>query len=96
MYVVTVDFTLKPRVLSSFLSLMITNAKKSREEEPGCHYFDVCHDQKSTDHVFLYEVYEDRAAFDAHLASAHFKEFDVAVRDMILNKQVHDYVRLSG
>jgi quinol monooxygenase YgiN len=47
------------------------NATATREREPGCRQFDVC---TSADDglVFLYEVYDDRAAFDAHLAAPHF------------------------
>jgi len=38
--------------------------------------------------MMLYEVYSDRGAFDAHLASAHFIDFDETVRDWIIDKQV--------
>jgi (4S)-4-hydroxy-5-phosphonooxypentane-2,3-dione isomerase len=34
------------------------------------------------------EVYDDRAAFDAHLAAAHFKRFDAAVAPMVASKAV--------
>jgi autoinducer 2-degrading protein len=36
--------------------------------------------------VFLYEVYENRAAFDAHLTSAHFRSFDATFVGMIDSK----------
>ena len=54
---------------------MLANAKVSRETEPGCRQFDVCV-EADTGRTFLYELYDDRAAFEAHLASAHFKAFD--------------------
>ncbi|MEM7522936.1 MAG: antibiotic biosynthesis monooxygenase [Pseudomonadota bacterium] len=38
--------------------------------------------------MFLYEVYDDAAAFDAHLASDHFKDFDAAVAPMVAAKTV--------
>lgn len=85
MYVVTVTFRLHPGQMDAFLPLMTANAATSRGQEPGCHQFDICWDG---DEIFLYEVYEDRAAFDAHLQSVHFKRFDAAVADLIADKKV--------
>ncbi|NOC94250.1 putative quinol monooxygenase [Ruegeria sp. HKCCD6604] len=90
MFAVTVTFTLKPGTTDTFLPLMVENASTSLREEPGCHQFDVCLvDDPET--VFLYEVYEDAAAFGVHLESPHFKSFDAAVADMIEAKVVHQY-----
>jgi (4S)-4-hydroxy-5-phosphonooxypentane-2,3-dione isomerase len=43
------------------------------------------------DTVFLWEIYDDRAAFDAHLASRHFRDFDRATADMVRTKTVTFY-----
>jgi len=45
--------------------------------------------------VFLYEIYRDRGAFDAHLASAHFQSFDAATRPMVASKQVASWRLLA-
>ncbi len=95
MYVITVDFTIFTEHLATFMSLMLENARISRETEPGCRRFDVCRDPARPEHVFLYELYDDHAAFDAHLAAAHFKEFDGAVKVMVASKAVHAY-ELAG
>jgi autoinducer 2-degrading protein len=91
MYVITVDFTIHAKDLAAFMPLMRENARISRESEPGCRHFDVCGDPAQPEHVFLYEVYDDRAAFDAHLAAAHFKDFDAAVKSMFASKAVRAY-----
>ena len=88
MYAVTVKFEIKPGMKSEFMPLMIENAQTSLRTETGCHQFDICH---SGNAVFLYEVYEDRSAFDLHLNTAHFLCFDDAVTDMILGKHVETY-----
>jgi quinol monooxygenase YgiN len=54
----------------------------------GCRQFDVCVDPADKASVFLYEIYDDRGAFDAHLAAAHFKRFDAAVGPMVASKAV--------
>lgn len=88
MYVIVVDFKIKPERLAEFMPLMLENARASRETEPGCRVFDVCADPKKETSVFLYEVYDDRAAFDEHLDSPHFKRFDAAVASMVASKTV--------
>jgi len=96
MYVITVEFTIHPDHLAAFMPLMLENARISRETEPGCRRFDVCRDPAQPEHVFLYELYDDRAAFDAHLAAAHFKVFDGAVKAMVASKAVHAYELASA
>jgi quinol monooxygenase YgiN len=95
MYVVTVEFDIQPARLEEFLPLMRENASASRAGEPGCRQFDVCADPARPASIFLYELYDDRGAFEAHLASAHFRRFDEAVRDMVLNKRVRTLQRLE-
>ncbi len=95
MFVVAVTFQIKPGQTNSFLPLMMDNAKASLDKEPGCVQFDVCVDEAEGDKVFLYELYVDRAAFDLHLASNHFIEFDRAVAPMIETKQVQTFTRVS-
>lgn len=90
MIAVTVAFRLRPGRMPDFLPLMIENARISRRAEPGCHDFDVCRGE-APDSVFLYETYEDEAAFRAHLQSGHFRSFDAAVSDMVADKTVRIY-----
>ncbi len=88
MFAVTVLFRIKPERLSDFLPLMIENARASRTNEAGCQQFDVCRDG---DTIFLYEIYDDETAFETHLATPHFKVFDRAVADMVIDKQLRVY-----
>ncbi len=90
MYAVTVHFTLKSGQHAAFLPLMVENARTSLREESGCLQFDVLRGA-SDDVVFLYEIYTDRAAFDLHLQSAHFKSFDAAVGDMVADKIIQTF-----
>ncbi len=94
MYVIVVDFEIRPDHLADFLPLMRENAMASVHEEDGCHQFDVCQDPGTPHHIFLYEVYDDRAAFEAHLASPHFRRFDAATAGMLVSKNVRALNRL--
>lgn len=93
--VIIVHFTIRPGCEAPFLTLMQDNAAKSVALEPGCHRFDVAasDDQRQ---VFLYEVYEDGAAFDHHLVAAHYLAFDRASREMVLEKTVQRFTLLAG
>lgn len=95
MYVVSVDFRIKPEFIAAFRERMIANATASREKEPGCLQFDVCIDPVAGECIYLYEIYTDRAAFEAHLASAHFKAFDREVAGWLAGKTIRIYERID-
>jgi len=86
-YVIAVTFILHPGVMEKFMPLMLDNAQKSRTLEAGCDRFDVCA-PTGEERVFLYEIYQDEAAFAAHLKMPHFLEFDAATRAMIKERKV--------
>lgn len=73
---------------AAFRSLVDANARASVRTEPGCRRFDVIEPLGEPDRVLLYEIYDDRAAFDAHCRAAHFLAFDAASRDLVATKQV--------
>jgi quinol monooxygenase YgiN len=72
MYVLVVDFVVKPEHVEAFTAEIRKNAHASRETEPGCRQFDVCVAPDDPAKIVLYEVYDDKAAFEAHLKTAHF------------------------
>ncbi len=87
MYVVCVTFEILPQHFPAFQRAVLQQAKNSLEREPDCQLFDVC-SNVSANSVFLYEQYTDRAAFDDHLHSAHFLDFDAQTRPWVQNKRV--------
>jgi (4S)-4-hydroxy-5-phosphonooxypentane-2,3-dione isomerase len=87
-YVVLVDFRLKAGARAAFRELVEANARQSAREEPGCARFDVVAPEGADDSIFLYEIYKDRAAFEAHLRSAHYARFDAASADHVVSKSV--------
>ena len=87
-FAITVDFTLKPGSMASFRKLIDKNAQDSCALEPGCSRFDVLVPKDGVDRVFLYEIYADRAAFDAHLLTAHFEVFNRESEALVLSKKV--------
>ena len=90
-FVITVDFRLKPGAMAQFRRLIDANAIASCHEEPGCRRFDVLAPEDEPDRVFLYEIYDDKPAFDAHLKTAHFAQFNRDSAELVLSKTVASY-----
>lgn len=91
-YVITVAFEVEEAERQRFLDLVCGNAAASLAREPGCLRFDVLvPDEEGEPQVLLYEIYEDRAAFQAHLDSAHFRSFDEATRSAVRRKTVREH-----
>lgn len=88
MYVVIVDFKLKPEYTNAFHACIDVNARASVADEPGCQQFDVCVDPQDRTSIFLYEIYDDRAAFEAHLKTPHFAVFDKESAPWVASKVV--------
>lgn len=88
MFAVAVTFWVAPERVSDFRALMIAQAKNSLALEPACRRFDVWTDPNQPTRFFLYELYDDAAAFDVHLASDHFKTFAAAISPMIAHREI--------
>jgi autoinducer 2-degrading protein len=96
MYVVIVFFEIKPAHVAAFRTAMLTNARSSLEKERGCRQFDVAEDPLLPGSFFLYEIYDDEAAFRAHLEMAHYAEFATRVEPWVASKKVLTYRLISG
>lgn len=95
MFAVVVTFEIEGTEFADFMPLMKANAATSLSDEPGCHQFDVCTDPAKPNHVFLYELYTDKAAFDVHLNSPHFKKFGTTTKHMIVDKTLNTYTEVT-
>jgi (4S)-4-hydroxy-5-phosphonooxypentane-2,3-dione isomerase len=80
--------------VQAFHEAIVENAGLSLETEPGCRQFDVCRRPGDPTLFFLYELYDDEAAFQAHLQSAHFLEMNARTADWVTAKQVWRYWRV--
>lgn len=88
MQALVVEFRIKPGFVREFEAAIAENARTSRETEPGCRQFDVCRDPADPSLFFLYELYDDEAAIQAHMKSAHFLRMDAATACWVDGKVV--------
>ncbi|UWQ20628.1 putative quinol monooxygenase [Jannaschia sp. W003] len=94
MFAVTVTFAVAEGGMPRFLPLMRENARASREE-PGCLRFDVATDPERPDTVFLWELYRDEAAFDAHRGTDHYARFAEVAAPLVASKRVETWAEVG-
>lgn len=87
-YCLLLKTRLKAGSFDAFMLAMSVNAAASVRDEPGCLTFDVVRDRSDPDLVWLYEVYVDEAAFEAHMHSAHFLASRPLINPLILSQEV--------
>lgn len=95
MYLVAVTFRIHPDHAEAFSARVRKQAEDSLTEA-GCRRFDVWQSPSDAATVFLYEIYDDRAAFDVHLASDHFRAFDAEVGGWIAEKTIETAILQAG
>jgi quinol monooxygenase YgiN len=84
-YINAVELDIVPADYEKYKAAILENAAAS-VKEPGCRQFDVLFEDANPHHVFLYEVYDDAAALDAHRATAHFKNYWETTAPMIAKR----------
>jgi (4S)-4-hydroxy-5-phosphonooxypentane-2,3-dione isomerase len=94
MYIVTVLFKIHAEYYSEFVVAMTDNAGTSLATEPGCDQFDVCEGGAAEQpEIFLYEVYDSKEAFQAHLLAPHFLQFNALTAPWVQDKTVAVFQR---
>ena len=95
MLALVVEFRIKPAHIAAFEHAIIENARASRETEPGCRQFDVCRDPADPGVFFLYELYDDDDAIQAHLQTPHYLQMNHVTAGWVDTKVVRRYVRAA-
>lgn len=91
MLAVTVLFRIHPEHTEAFRKAVLKQATNSLTHEPQCRQFDVCFDNDRPQDVFLFEVYDDEAAFAAHRQTPYFAEFGATVADWVESKELRTW-----
>ncbi len=81
MYVIVVPLQIKEGHKEEFVEALLEDAKGAVSDEPGCLRFDVIQDSGDPNRIWVYEVYADEAAFQAHLQAPHYIKLTNTVGD---------------
>lgn len=82
MFSLFVTINVKPEHVDEFANASFGDAQGSVRDEPGCFRFDINQDPEILARFYLYEVYRDEEAFQAHLDAPHFKKWIEMVKPM--------------
>ena len=94
-FALVVRFTVRPGCEADFDALVAETAKGIRAHEPGTLVY-ACHTVDGADRErIFYELYSDRAAFEAHEAQDHTRRF-LAAREALLESKTVDFLALTG
>jgi (4S)-4-hydroxy-5-phosphonooxypentane-2,3-dione isomerase len=89
LYINAVDIDVVPGQIENYLAALKENGAAAVQSEPGCREFNITVSQKDPNHVFVFEVYDSAAAFDAHLNTDHFKKYAVTAKDIVAKREPH-------
>ncbi len=91
--IIWVVFDIKPGAFAAFREAIVPNAATSLRDEPGCRQFDILLAEDGSEaQIALYEIYDDQAAFEAHLQTPHYAIFKAAIPDLISGQHVTRYL----
>lgn len=85
MFVNAVDLDIVPAEHDNFLAAIRENGAAAAKE-PGCKRFDILSLASDPNHFFLYEVYDNEAAFKAHRETEHFKKYMAITGKMVAKR----------
>ena len=94
MIAVIVDFEASPGKADELREALQTQARNSLEKEPGCRHFDVCQDAENPHVFFLYELYDDAAAVEAHGKTEHYAAFRATIDPIVETRVRREMTRL--
>jgi (4S)-4-hydroxy-5-phosphonooxypentane-2,3-dione isomerase len=88
LFISAVDIDVVPGQIENYLAALKENGAAA-VHEPGCREFDITVSQKDPNHVFIFEVYDDAAAVEAHRQTDHFKKYAATTKDMVAKRDPH-------
>jgi autoinducer 2-degrading protein len=82
-----IDLDIAPAEIDKFLAAIKENGAAS-VKEPGCREFNIMVSATDPNHVFLFEVYDNDAAAQAHRTTEHFKKYAATTAKMVTARNV--------
>ena len=76
-----VTMQIKPGFTDQFREASIDDSEGSVRDEPGCFRFDTLQSDSDPNRFYMYMVYADQAAVEAHRNAPHYKKWRSTVDD---------------
>jgi quinol monooxygenase YgiN len=83
LFIVVGEFTVDPSDRDRIVDALLANRRDTLASEPGCRTYEVCVPEEGDNRIFMVEIYDSRAAFEAHKTTPHFKRWHVDAAHLI-------------
>ena len=80
--------------LETYRAFLTEEVNDSMRLEPGVRALYAVSEKDRPTHFTILEIYADRAAYEAHIKSAHFLKYKTGTRDMVKSLELIDTVPL--
>lgn len=87
MIYVVATFRIRPGALEPFVEAAYALIDVARRE-PGCVYYDLHASVTDPNRVMCFEQWQDRAAFDRHMATPALSGFSAAIEPLVLFSRI--------
>jgi quinol monooxygenase YgiN len=80
--------------LETYRAFLKEEVTESMRREPGVRTLYAVSEKDRPTHFTILEIYADRAAYEAHIKSAHFLKYKTGTKDMVKSLELIDAVPL--
>jgi quinol monooxygenase YgiN len=94
LYISAVDLEIAPASMTKFLAALKLDGDAAMQE-PAVREFDTTVSQKDPGHVFIFEVYDNAAAYDAHQKTVAYAKFIATTMMMIKKYNIRPFASVA-
>src|SRR5262245_16225407 len=94
LHILVVEYDIVPAEIDKYLTA-IKELGAAAVKEPGCRQLSIAVSQKDSNHVLLFEAWDNAAAFDAFLATDLFKKYQPTVGHTIAKLDIRTYSSIA-
>lgn len=80
--------------LEAYRAFLTEEVSESMRLEPGVRILYAVSEKERPTHFTILEIYADRAAYEAHIKSAHFLKYKIGTKDMVKSLELIDALPL--
>src|SRR4051812_22960968 len=82
------ELEIRPTQLDAYKAAVKEEMEKSVRDEPGVLAIYAVAEKDNPNRLRFFEIYNDEAAFKAHIESPHFKKYRTTTNDMIISRRI--------
>jgi quinol monooxygenase YgiN len=94
-YVQIAEIEIDPAQLAAYIAALREHIETAVRVEPGVLSLEAVAEKDHPNHVRVFEVYADTAAYRAHLEAPHFKKYKAATEKMVRSLKLIQAVPLA-